>query len=409
MAKNLPDELADIGKDILRDVSIAIEKNDYSKLASDIANSVKAAAVISIERKTNYASGKQNTAYKQPNIYAKPYNQQQYQKQAGYAPFVNTKQVKPFPFFMKRVPRNFGAGKVLFGSLGTLFVFPIMFSALFGSSLGVFAFLLLVFSIFVSQIVSGAKKQKLIKTFYEYGRLVGNVEYFEVSSLASKCLKTDEQVLRDLKKMIKEGFLPRAKFDATEKTLMITDEAYNLYLGAEKDKLEREKKALEADKAKKESLAGMPTEVKDILSEGDDYIKFVRKINQIIPDTEEMSNKLYRLEEIMNRIFEQVKKDNQSADDLHKLMNYYLPTTKKLLSAYVELDKQQDAGENIVQTKMEISEAMDTINMAFEKLLDSLFQDMAWDISSDISVMKTMLAQDGLTTESGGVAMQVKE
>ena len=56
----------------------------------------------------------------------------------------------------------------------------------------------------------------------------------------------------------------------------------------------------------------------------------------------------------------------------------------------------------------EIESAIDTINMAFENLLDSLFQDMAWDISSDISVMKTMLAQDGLTTEGQGVAMQMK-
>ena len=52
-----------------------------------------------------------------------------------------------------------------------------------------------------------------------------------------------------------------------------------------------------------------------------------------------------------------------------------------------------------------ISRAIDVINEAFENLLDSLFQDMAWDISSDISVMKTMMAQDGLTSE-GGMAMQ---
>ena len=49
---------------------------------------------------------------------------------------------------------------------------------------------------------------------------------------------------------------------------------------------------------------------------------------------------------------------------------------------------------------------MDTINMAFESLLDSLFQDMAWDISSDISVMKTMMAQDGLTVEGQGMGAQ---
>ena len=78
------------------------------------------------------------------------------------------------------------------------------------------------------------------------------------------------------------------------------------------------------------------------------------------------------------------------------MMNYYLPTTSKLLDAYRELDKQPVAGDNISSTKAEIEQAVDTLNVAFEKLLDSLFADRAWDISSDISVLNTMLAQEGL-------------
>ena len=54
-------------------------------------------------------------------------------------------------------------------------------------------------------------------------------------------------------------------------------------------------------------------------------------------------------------------------------------------------------GENILSSKKEIEDTLDTLNMAFEKLLDDLFQDTAWDVSSDISVLKTMLAQEGLT------------
>ena len=399
MAKNLPDELADMGKEILRDVSTAIEKNDYSKLASDIANTVKAVTVTSIDRRTTYASGRQN----RPNG-----QQYSYQRHTGYAPYAKAKPLKPVPFLMKRVSRYNGAGSIIFGSIGAVCLMPMSLAALLVAganplvAIPAFLFLFCVF-----QIIKGTKKLNLTKKFYEYGQMVGEAEYFEISKLASRCLKTDKEVIKELKAMIKAGYLPRARFDATEKNLMITDNAYNLYIGAEKDKLEREKKALEQDAAKKAVLDGMSSEVRNILEEGDDYIKFVRKINDVIPDTEEMSDKLYRLEEIMNRIFTQVKKDNQSADELHKLMNYYLPTTRKLLSAYVELDKQPDAGENIVQTKKEISQAMDTINMAFEKLLDSMFQDMAWDISSDISVMKTMMAQDGLT--ESGVAMQMKE
>jgi len=81
-------------------------------------------------------------------------------------------------------------------------------------------------------------------------------------------------------------------------------------------------------------------------------------------------------------------------------MEYYLPTTVKLLDAYEELDKQPVQGENITNGKGEIEKTLDTLNVAFEKLLDSLFEDTAWDVATDISVLHTMLAQEGLT-ESG--------
>ena len=77
-------------------------------------------------------------------------------------------------------------------------------------------------------------------------------------------------------------------------------------------------------------------------------------------------------------------------------MDYYLPTTVKLLEAYAQMDAQPVGGENIQTAKKEIEDTLDTLNTAFEKLLDSLFQETAWDISSDISVLNTLLAQEGL-------------
>ena len=78
-------------------------------------------------------------------------------------------------------------------------------------------------------------------------------------------------------------------------------------------------------------------------------------------------------------------------------MDYYLPMTVKLLDAYEDMDKQPVQGENIVSAKTEIEQTLDTLNDAFARLLDSVFQDVAWDVSSDISVLHTMLAQEGLT------------
>ena len=101
----------------------------------------------------------------------------------------------------------------------------------------------------------------------------------------------------------------------------------------------------------------------------------------------------------MDRIFDRVEQNPESVSDIRKLMEYYLPTTIKLLEAYEELDSQPVQGENIISSKQEIEKTLDTLNTAFEKLLDHLFQDTAWDLSSDISVLQTMLAQEGLTDD----------
>ena len=71
--------------------------------------------------------------------------------------------------------------------------------------------------------------------------------------------------------------------------------------------------------------------------------------------------------------------------------------TVKLLGAYADMDSQPVQGENIRTAKKEIEDTLDTLNIAFEKLLDSIFQDTALDVSTDISVLQTLLAQEGLT------------
>ncbi len=80
-------------------------------------------------------------------------------------------------------------------------------------------------------------------------------------------------------------------------------------------------------------------------------------------------------------------------------MEYYLPTTVKLLEAYRQLSNQPVQGENIRSSKLEIERTLDTLNEAFERLLDSLFEDVAWDVSSDIFALHTILAQEGLVKD----------
>ena len=99
------------------------------------------------------------------------------------------------------------------------------------------------------------------------------------------------------------------------------------------------------------------------------------------------------------RIFERAQGHPEIVPDLKKLMDYYLPMTVKLLNAYADMDAQPVQGETIRSSKKEIEATLDTLNLAFEKLLDDLFEDTAMDVSSDISVLNTLLAQEGLTDD----------
>ena len=99
---------------------------------------------------------------------------------------------------------------------------------------------------------------------------------------------------------------------------------------------------------------------------------------------------------MLAKIFGIVRKKPERIGEIRKFMNYYLPTTLKLLDSYAMLEEQGIEGDNITASKKQISQIMDTLIKSFEKQLDQLFSSQALDISSDIEVMENMLAADGL-------------
>ena len=243
---------------------------------------------------------------------------------------------------------------------------------------------------------AGQRKWNLVKRFRSYARLLGSRTYCSVEDFALLAQKKKGALLSDLTAMIKNGMFPQGHLDPQKTYFMLTDEVFRQYCASMKEMERRRRESAAVSAA--ESSPALSRECEKILQEGQEYIRHIHHCNDLLPGAE-ISEKLDRLETIMTRIFDQVKKDPDLAPELHKFMNYYLPTTRKLLDAYCELDIQPVSGDNINSTKLEIERTLDTINEAFENLLDRFFEDTAWDISSDISVMKTMLAQEGLTED----------
>ena len=140
--------------------------------------------------------------------------------------------------------------------------------------------------------------------------------------------------------------------------------------------------------------------VDSLVEKGQEMLAEIRKENDLIPDAQ-LTAQMNQLDKVANQIFHTVAEQPAKAPQIRRFMDYYLPTTLKMLTGYRKMDERQVKGENANEARAQIREAMDTVLKAFDKQLDALYQDELLDISTDIDVMETMLRQDGLI--DGGV------
>jgi 5-bromo-4-chloroindolyl phosphate hydrolysis protein len=103
---------------------------------------------------------------------------------------------------------------------------------------------------------------------------------------------------------------------------------------------------------------------------------------------------------VSDKIIRDAVGDPSDVPQIRKFLNYYLPTTIKLLNAYDRMGAQGIEGENISGSMSRIEDMLDTTVKAYKKQLDSLFANQALDIETDIEVMNGMLAREGLGGKS---------
>ena len=237
---------------------------------------------------------------------------------------------------------------------------------------------------------TGNHYRKRYRRARKYVEILNGRGFCEIKELAEKSNQSETETRKDLRKMIQKQVFREAYMDKQETCLMINRIAYDYYLQAEESLRQREME----EAKRKEQEEKMSPEILEMIRTGDEYIRTIREANDDIPG-EVISEKLDRLEQVVRRIFESVKKHPEQKKEMDKFMDYYMPTTLKLVNAYREFDALEVKGENITNAMQEIENTLDTISRAFEKLLDDLFQDAAFDVSTDISVLQMMLAREG--------------
>lgn len=159
---------------------------------------------------------------------------------------------------------------------------------------------------------------------------------------------------------------------------------------------EPEKKPEPEPEPQKDANDGLSPELKSVIYQGETSIKTIRRLNDEIPD-ERMSAQIDLIERLTAQIFDSVRQKPEKLGQIRQFLNYYLPTTIKLMEQYVQLQNQSVRTENITEGMQKIEGLLDKVIVAFQQQLDALYESDVVDITADIRVMEQMMASEGLT------------
>ncbi len=287
------------------------------------------------------------------------------------------------------------AGPVLTGGSAGVFLLELLMSVTSAAEtlpFGLLFFAALALPIGAFMWIRGKQLSKRALRLQAYVSVLKLKGFANIPDLARSLGVKERFIIRDLQKMMELGMFPEGRFDDNYTCFIANKKSYEQYRATQDNyyqKMQETGTIIDESKIKNDR-------VRAVIKEGNDYIAKIRHINDELPD-EEISKKLDVLEMTITKIFFQVEQHPEQLSELDKFLKYYMPTTMKLLNVYCDFDKQPIQGENITTAKREILGSLDTINQAFIKLFDSLFQATAWDVSTDITVLQTMLANEGLT------------
>lgn len=254
-------------------------------------------------------------------------------------------------------------------------------------------------------LLNGVKRLKTARQLDTLRRIMGTKEAVPIAEIARMTGQRPEKIVSALQKLIAKGYLPQGRLDDGCTTLMVTDGAYERYRAhkaAERAQRMEQRAQRAAVKAAppagdpKVPADGLSPEARAFLESGNGYLRRFRELDVDIAD-EAVSQRIRAIEGVVGRILARAKEEPAVISQLGRFVDYYLPTTVKLLSAYDALEEQTVQGDNIESSRREIEATLDTLLSAYEKLLDATFADLSLDVSSEISVLNTVLAQEGLT------------
>ena len=242
----------------------------------------------------------------------------------------------------------------------------------------------------VAMLVAGQRMKRRSARVARYLAVMGKRGYIAVDELCAVTGKSRKKIESDLDYMVEKGLLGAGAYlDSGRGIFFRSADAFADYANAT---------------AKKENVT--PKEANEGYAGA---LRAIRSANDRIADPV-LSEKIDHLETVAGKIFREVEEHPEKQQQAATFLNYYLPTTLKLLDSYAKFEEAGIEGENLSRAQERIEETMDALIKGFDKQLDDLYRNEAMDIDSDIRVMENMLRRDTASVEDdfglGGAAVQ---
>ena len=242
----------------------------------------------------------------------------------------------------------------------------------------------------VAMLVAGQRMKRRSARVARYLAVMGKRGYISVEELCTVTGKSRKKIESDLDYMVEKGLLGAGAYlDSGRGIFFRSADAFADYANAT---------------AKKENVT--PKEANEGYAGA---LRAIRSANDRIADPV-LSEKIDHLETVAGKIFREVEEHPEKQQQAATFLNYYLPTTLKLLDSYAKFEEAGIEGENLSRAQERIEETMDALIKGFDKQLDDLYRNEAMDIDSDIRVMENMLRRDTASVEDdfglGGAAVQ---
>ena len=227
-----------------------------------------------------------------------------------------------------------------------------------------------------------------------YKEIIGfkNMNFVEDIALCSKQNKTI--VIKDLSKAIKQKLIPQGHFTNNNLVFMVSDKVYDKYI----EKSAVYDRYFQEQLENRQRTQARTKRTNQIMETGEQYIKKLNHFKVMVKD-KTVSKKIEHIENIAGMIFHEIDVNSSTVNSLGVFLNYYLPTTEKLLDTYISITEKKIDVPNLTKAKKEIENSFSIIIHTYESILEKIYEENEMNIKSEIEAKEIVMQKESFVAE----------